>query len=115
VELEHLWERMKIGPEELYTVDITQATLAYQLTTRSFLRLILQYEHDTFNLDLYDEPSDYDPIAKDLYGQLLLSYKINPQTVVFLGYTEGRVGTDVYGLATESRSLFAKVGYAWTL
>ncbi len=115
LELEHLYERMTVAGATLYTANISQGSFAYQLSTRTFLRLILQYERDEFDLSLYDDPTDMEPEEENLYAQLLFSYTINPQTVFFLGYTEGREGTRAYALTTADRTLFVKVGYAFSL
>jgi hypothetical protein len=48
------------------------------------------------------------------FTQLLLSYKVNPRTVFFLGYTDTREGVDPDVLVQQDRTVFAKVGYAWT-
>ena len=40
------------------------------------------------------------------------SYKINPQTVLFLGYTDNYRGYDRHNLPQVNRTLFLKIGYA---
>jgi hypothetical protein len=58
------------------------------------------------------------PETRSLFTQLLFSYKVNPQTVVFLGYSDNRQGfltpeltrTD---LTRSDRTFFLKLGYAW--
>ena len=50
-----------------------------------------------------------------LLSQLLFSYKITPRTVLFLGYTDNYQGTEDFGLTQSSRTIFAKLGYAWVL
>jgi hypothetical protein len=53
------------------------------------------------------------PRSRALFGQLLLSYKVNPQTVVYLGYSGNHAGSRVRGLRPEDRTIFMKLGYAW--
>ena len=113
--LEHLYERMTVDGGHLYTANISQGALAYQFSTRTFLRLILQYEHDRFSPSRYDDPGDLEPERDDLFAQVLFSYTVNPQTVFFLGYTEGREGGEAFSLTTSARTVFAKVGYAFSL
>jgi len=115
LDLQYLYERMNVPGGRLYTARIGQGTIAYQFTSRAFLRLILQHEDDDFNLSLYDDPSDMEPEVKDLFTQVLFSYKLNPHTVLFLGYTEGWYGTEAYELTSTDRTFFVKIGYAWTL
>ncbi len=47
-----------------------------------------------------------------LFNQFLFSYKVNPQTVVFLGYSDNQAGTQSFDLTRADRTFFAKVGYA---
>ena len=53
-----------------------------------------------------------------VFTQFLFSYKVNPQTVVFLGYSDNRNAfTDLQfnevPLTQSDRTLFLKLGYAW--
>jgi hypothetical protein len=55
--------------------------------------------------------------SKDLFNQLLFSYKVNPQTVLFLGYSDKYEGftRSLDELDQTNRTLFLKVGYALVL
>ncbi len=112
VDVSHHYERMTVTGAPLFTANISQATLAYQFTTRSFVRAILQHVDYGYNTALYTD--DRDPEYRHLFSQFLFSYKINPQTVFFLGYTDNSEANQDYGLASSDRTIFAKVGYAWT-
>ena len=82
---------------------------------RSFLRLTVQTQDITRNLDEYVDPDDVEAHTQDVGRQLLYSYKINPQTVFFLGYSDKLLDDDsLDGLETTDRSWFMKIGYAWT-
>ena len=50
-----------------------------------------------------------------LSSQVLLSYKLNPQTVLFLGYSDSHRGDQDTDLTQSVRTVFAKIGYAWVL
>ncbi len=50
---------------------------------------------------------------EELYAQLLFSYKVNPRTVVFVGYSEDSRGDATYDLTPAIKSVFVKLGYAW--
>ena len=76
--------------------------MVYQFNVRTFVRAILQYQDFTRG----------SRNQKDVFGQFLFSYKINPQTVLFAGYTDGRVGTQNIQITQTDRSFFLKVGYA---
>jgi hypothetical protein len=105
------WERMREGPDRLYTATIAQATLAYQFTTRIFLRTILQWSDYWYNSALYLDGRD--TRSRRLATQALFSYKLNPQTVFFLGYSDVSHGQAEVPLTRTERTVFAKIGYAW--
>ena len=60
---------------------------------------------------MYVDPVDMR--TRDLGVQLLYSYKVNPQTVLFLGYTDTRRGFEGSDLEEVDRTFFFKIGYAW--
>jgi hypothetical protein len=41
------------------------------------------------------------------------SYKINPRTVFYAGYSDNYFGSDSIDSFQTNRSLFLKLGYAW--
>ena len=56
-----------------------------------------------------------DSREKDVGRQVLYSYKLNPKTVFFLGYSDRYVDNDdLDGLKASDRTWFMKIGYAWT-
>lgn len=83
----------------------------WQFSLRTFVRVILQSTEITKDPLLYDEPVDRE--SRDLHTQLLFSYKVNPRTVVYIGYSDGSVATEDYGLTMQDRSIFAKLGYSF--
>ena len=66
-----------------------------------------------FNPELYSD--DRDPEYQGLFTQFLFSYKLNPRTVLFVGYSDNSAATQDYGFTKTDRTIFAKVGYAWVL
>ena len=81
---------------------------------RSFLRLTLQDQDIERNLALYEDPAT-DPSTSTLASQILYSYKLNPQTVLFAGYSENSVEDDfTRDLEMTGRTFFLKLSYAWT-
>jgi hypothetical protein len=55
------------------------------------------------------------PTSKSLGTQLLYSYKLNPQTVFFAGYSDNRIEDGATGtLEPTGRTVFLKLSYAWT-
>jgi hypothetical protein len=111
ISLDHTIDRLDVEGGRLYTANLTMASLVYQFNTRTFFRAILHYEDYRYNTDLYVDEKD--PEDQSLFVQFLFSYKINPQTVFFLGYSGNHYGAHEYDLAWNDRSIFMKIGYAW--
>jgi hypothetical protein len=53
--------------------------------------------------------------TKDLFTQILFSYKINPQTVLFLGYSDTYDGNQDINMLQNTWTVFLKLGYALVL
>jgi hypothetical protein len=73
----------------------------------------LQYADFNYNSALYG--SEIDPVFRHLFSQVLFSYKINPQTVLFLGYSDDYYGYSYIPLKHNNYTLFLKIGYALVL
>jgi hypothetical protein len=56
-----------------------------------------------------------EPETNMLFTQLLFSYKINPKTVLFLGYSDNHFGIKGIDLTRTDRTFFLKIGYALVL
>jgi hypothetical protein len=56
-----------------------------------------------------------EPRSKRLFSQLLFSYKVNPQTVLLVGYSDNYSGLRDLNLTQTDRTFFLKLGYAWVL
>jgi hypothetical protein len=54
-----------------------------------------------------------EPESERLFSQLLFSYKLNPQTVFFLGYSDISLANQRLDLTRANRTFFLKIGYAW--
>lgn len=82
--------------EELFSVYILRTRLSYQFTREFFIRAITEYNHSNGNFDI----------------QPLLTYKINPFSVFYLG--TNRLYSDWDGLddlSVRSRQYFFKAQY----
>ncbi len=106
-------EKMDVAEGWLYTSTIGQMEASWQFNSRCFIRAILQHVEDRFNPDLYSDGrgSEY----QNLFGQFLFSYKVNPSTVLFIGYSDNSLADQNFGLTQVNRTIFAKIGYAWVL
>lgn len=112
LDLEHIYQTFDVSGGRLFTANLTELRSTYQFSTRSFVRLILQYGDTEREQALYIRPvqSRY----KELTTQLLYSYKLSAQTLFFIGYSDSGFQNDgLNSIETNSRTVFAKFSYAW--
>ena len=113
VHLGHTLERLAAGGGRVFTAHLTQGRLVYHLGTRAFARAILQYTDVDRVAARFLEAVE--PRSRRLFSQLLFSYKVNPQTVVLVGYSDNHSGLRDVSLTQTDRTFFLKLGYAWIL
>lgn len=97
----------------LFRARLTELRAVVHANTRLRVRLITQYQ------DVERNPALYAAAVKarstEVFNQLLVSYTVNPRTLVFLGYSGSHVGwTGVEPLLAD-RTFFAKLAYAGEL
>lgn len=103
---------MDVTAGELFDSSLLDARFVYQFSVRSFLRLIIQYSETIRDPSLYRE--EVDANKRNLGTQLLYSYKINQQTVFFLGYSDSSFRDDSFNqLKKTGKTLFMKMSYSW--
>jgi hypothetical protein len=96
----------------IFDAQVSDVRLTWQFNVRSFIRFTAQRQHVKRNASLFS--SDVDVQNLTIGSQLLYSYKVNPQTVFFLGYSDNHIDNDRYdGLTRTNRAVFVKFGYAW--
>ena len=113
VSLSHAFERLSFSGGRIYTANLTQAKFVYNFNVRTFVRAIIQYNDLDQNLSAYVAPVE--PVMRGLFAQFLFSYKINPRTVVFLGYSDNALGLEQIDLTRLNRTFFLKLAYALQL
>ncbi len=104
----------------LFTAKQSDLRLQYQFNVQSQIKLVFQYTDIDRNTELYrhnfdDNPdNDLDRIEKYFSSQLIYSYKLNPQSLFYIGYSDGGYQDDTLPRAErDSRTLFAKISYAF--
>ena len=97
-------EWLDVDAGRLYTADVQRLRAQYSFSAKSLLRVIAQYVETEFGDGTYDG---------SFLGSVLYSYKLNWQTVLFVGYGDDRVLTENNELVRTGRSLFLKVSYAF--
>jgi hypothetical protein len=108
-QLFHTYFKLRGDTGAVLRADLTELRLVYQFTVRSFLRAIAQYQ----DVNQSEPDPTLSSSTRELFTQFLYSYKLNPQTVLFLGYSDGALGTRDLSLQRTDRTVFFKVGYAW--
>jgi hypothetical protein len=94
----------------LYSANVERLKATYSFSSKSLVRIIGQYVSTDRNPALYT----FDVRAHDgsFLGSILYSYKLNWQTVLFVGYGDDRILTENNDLAKVDRTLFLKISYA---
>jgi Domain of unknown function (DUF5916)/Carbohydrate family 9 binding domain-like len=117
----YIYERLSREGNTIYTAHLAQAKLVWNFNVRSFVRAIVQYQ------ELRQNPAEYlfpvDSRSQGLFTQFLFSYKLNPRTVLFLGYSDNAAGGNFdswlgpgrVALTRTDRTFFMKIGYAWQI
>jgi hypothetical protein len=111
VNLRHNYMYMSFQGDEIFTANLTQLRLIYNFSVRIFVRAFIQYQDISNNPDLYTSPVL--PKSNTIFTQLLFSYKLNPQTVLFIGYSDDYLGYTGIDILQKNRMFFVKIGYAW--
>jgi len=112
---------LNIGGDRLFTSQIERLKATYTFNSRMFVRAIVQNQRTHRDRLLSgDDPDpektddDVDRYGGALSGQLLFAYKLNWQTVFYVGYGDLREVTSGEGdFEPSNRQFFAKVSYAF--
>ena len=97
---------------QIFDARLLDTRATWQFNARSFVRLTVQEQDIEKNPNVY--AADVFRSARSRGLQFLYSYKLNPQTVFFLGYSDNHIDNDLLqrNLMTD-RTFFMKIGYAW--
>ena len=112
-QLSHVLQKLDVPGGELFEANLSQLRLVYNFNVRALARAILQYTDVTRDPALF--PFAVEAESERLFSQFLLSYKLNAQTVFFLGYSDNSFGGPDLALTRADRTVFAKIGYAFLL
>jgi len=120
--LEYSKQTFDVSGGELFNASIVNFRLSYLFDERSSLRWTLQQVDIRKNPMLYNSFSNADlsddeqAVFKSLATQLLYTYRINPQTLIFAGYSDsGYQDVQLTRIRNTDRNLFVKFSYAWQL
>ena len=97
----HEW--LNVAGGRAYTARVERLKTIYSFSAKSLVRFIAQYQDTKFPGGVHDG---------GFLGSVLYSYKLNWQTVLFLGYGDDRLLSEDNRLLRADRSFFFKVSYA---
>ena len=98
------------GSRRLFVARVSRVKGTYTFTARLFARGIVQYVSTTRDPSLYVDTVSAK--GATLSGSALLSYKLNWQSVMFVGYGDDRQLSDLDRLEKLDRQFFVKLSYA---
>jgi hypothetical protein len=111
LQLNYTRDQLSVDGGRLYAANLGQLKAVYHIIVRTFVRAILQYTDISRDPDLYLFPVE--PRTRRFFSQYLFSFKLNPQTVVFAGYSDDSAAVTGNDLQQQNRTFFVKLGYAW--
>ena len=106
-------ETLDAENKEVFNAQLYDTRITYQFDAQSYIKVSAVYSDVDNNLD--NNPIAYvDDRVKELSTQVLYGYKINPQTVFFLGYSDVSYEDDALSsLERSEKTFFTKISYAW--
>ena len=108
------WLNVDVEPVSdgrLFTERVSRVKTTYTFTSRMFVRVIGQYVADARDPLLYVDAVD--ARSGDFSASALFAYKINWQSVMFVGYGDDRQLADQSRLEPFDRQFFVKLSYAF--
>jgi hypothetical protein len=97
--------------QRLFIARVSRLRATYTFTARTFVRGIAQYVSTDRDPTLYLDAAAV-PHSANFGGQVLLAYKLNWQSVMFVGYGDNRELADTGRLEKLDRQFFVKLSYA---
>ena len=100
------------GSARLFTAQVERVRAQWSFSSRSFVRLIGQYQQTRRDTSLYSFAVPVKEADFNVSG--LFAFKLNWQTVAYAGYGDSREFDEVSGrLEKSGRQAFTKISYAW--
>ncbi|AWB69194.1 hydrolase (plasmid) [Saccharobesus litoralis] len=117
LKLAHNFSQLSSDLGELYSANLTDMRFTYKFSIRSLAKLVLQYTQINRNPDNYlIDKSSVDANYRSFSSQLVYTYKVNPQTLFYIGYSNNAFQQqEMSGLQQNKRNLFAKFSYAFQI
>jgi len=101
-----------LGSGRLFVAEVERLRGTYSFNARTFVRLIGQYQQTRRSPNLYT--FEVDGRTANLGGSALFAYKLNWQTVLYLGYgSNNAYSVDTDQMEDAGWQWFSKISYAW--
>jgi hypothetical protein len=100
-----------VGQGRLFTARVSRVRSTYTFNAKSFTRVIAQYVSTNRDVALYTFPTP--ARAAGFTGSALFAYKINWQSVLFVGYGNEETLSDERRFEPAGRQFFVKISYAF--
>lgn len=99
--------------QRIFDANLTDLRLTWQFNVRSFIRFTTQRQDVERNVAVYTDRTT--PGRSITLGQqVLYAYKLNPQTVLYVGAANSGLEDDrTIDVLPTNRTVFAKISYAW--
>ena len=105
-------QRLQRDGGTAFDARLLDARASWQLDPRQRLRLSVQGSEVHRDPALYTRPVNQR--TRNVGGQLLYAYKLNPRSALYAGYSHGAFADDrIDTLFDSNRSVFLKLSYAW--
>jgi hypothetical protein len=112
VGLDYEYQSLDAEGDWVYVAKLVDARMTYQINAQQFIRIVLSLSDIERNQNNYNDAVDAE--YQDRGVQLLYSYKVNPLTKFFVGYSDAAYRNDnVAKITANEQSLFMKFSYAW--
>ena len=109
----YTYSQLEADNAEVYNASLIEIRLNYQFNVNSYLKLNV-VRSDIEQNPLNNPSIDVSKRNVDFSSQIVYAYKINPQTVFYLGYSDYSFQDDnLMSLKRSDRTFFTKVSYAW--
>jgi hypothetical protein len=99
------------GQQRLFVARVSRLRGTYMFAANAFVRVVGQYVSTSRDPALYLSPVDRR--SGTFTGSALVAYKINWQSVLFVGYGDDRELSEQHRLEPSTRQFFVKVSYAF--
>lgn len=114
-ELNYNHRKLDIAGDNLFSANQYDLRLNYQFDLKSFIRFNIQYTEIDRNPSLYLD-DDITAEFAAVRTELLYAYKLNPQSLFYLGYTDrGKKDDRIDEIDKDHRKVFMKLSYAFRM